>query len=169
MKKHRIRNLIVILILIIPVSVLVLSYANYKLNNIEASCSSEVVSYLFDIRNQDGTIHMDLYLDFNCDGFYIISPYTTSEYKHKEVGQNWYHYSSYGDYLFNELLFDGDTIAENQQQLVFTKGEKVVSIAILDRADGDFLNLKQGYYEIDTIFYNKVSDNRGYISTVDNN
>lgn len=169
MKKYRKRKLIVIFILIMIVSPLVLSYANYKLYNIKASCSSEVENYLFDIINQDGSLYRNLYLDFSCDGFYIISPYTTSEYKHKKVGQKWYHYYSYGSYLFNELLFDGDTISENQQQLVFIKDDKVVSIAILDRKNEDFLNLKQSYYDIDTVFYNKARDNRGYRIILDNN
>ena len=168
MKKHSIRNLIIVFIIIIPLSFLILSYGNYKLNNVNSLDSSKVESYLLDITNQDGTIGLYSYLDFDCDGFYIIGPYTPSEYKHKMVGDKRYNYISYVDYLFNELIFHGDTIAENQQQLVFVKNNKVVSVVTLNRKDGDFLKLKE-YYDIDTIFYNKVMDDGNYKTIVENN
>lgn len=156
---------IIICISILPLSI---SYIKYKINNVNSSCTTEVEMYIRDIVSQKNNIKMSEYLDIDCDGFYVISPYTTTSYKHEIVGQEWYQYNSYGSYLFNEILFDGDNLTENQQLLAFVNGGKVVSIAILDRKNGDFLMLKEKYYDINTIFTAEVDDNGYYRITVFN-
>ena len=113
-----------------------------------------VEKYLEDIHNQDGSILLNSYLDFDYDGFYIIGPYASSETKHETVGQKWYNYSSYPSYLFNEILLDGDTTDEILQQLVFMKDERIINVATVQRKDGDFVHLEKTYYKIDQLFIN---------------
>lgn len=117
--------------------------------------------YIQDIKNQNGEIYLYDYLSLKCDGFYIIGPYATSDYKHEIVGERWYHYSSYGSYLFNEILFDGDSTDEIYQELVFIKENKVISVAAIERQKGDFTRLDKNYYSIDQLFSN-VRDDRNW-------
>lgn len=166
MKKINAKKFLLISIIIIPFLALSVSYINYQINNVTSVCTLEAEAYLIDIINQKNDANMKEYLDFVCDAFYVIPPYTTTRYKHEIVGEEWYQYNSYGSYLFNELLFDGDNIAENQQLLAFIKEGKVVSVAILDRKNGDFIMLKESYFDINTKFANEVNDNGYYIITV---
>lgn len=85
------------------------------------------------------------------------------------MGDKWYQYNSYGSYLFNELLFKGDNFTEGQQQLVFVKDGNVVSIAVLDRNIGDFVILKEGYYDISTLFFNIKNNGDDYRIIIENN
>lgn len=157
MKNQKIKKIISIALLV-PLILIILSYSKYTRNNVKESCSIEVEKYVDDISNQDGSIFLNSYLDLNCDGFYIIGPYATSEYKHKMVGQRWYNYSSYPSYLINEILFHGDTTDETLQQLVFVKDKKIISVATIKRKDGDFVFLKEKYYDIDQLFTNTKND-----------
>lgn len=164
MKKYKKRNLIIITVICIPIILFIISYCNYRINNVKNSCSDEVNKYIQDISNQNGEIYLYDYLNFKCDGFYVIGPYTTSNYKHEIVGERWYHYSSYGSYLFNELLLSGDTTDEIYQELVFVKDNKVLSVATTERKKGDFTGLDERYYSIDQLFTNVGSDgNWNYI------
>lgn len=158
MKNNKIKRT-VILIILIPLILLILSYSKYARNNVKESSTAEVEKYVEDISNQDGSIFLNSYLDFTCDGFYIVGPYETSEYKHKLLGQKWYNYSSYASYLFNEILLNGDTTDEILQQLVFVKDGKVVSVATIQRKDGDFVCLKEKYYKVDKLFINNINNN----------
>ncbi len=168
MKKHRVRNFIIAAIICTPLVLLALSYGKYKFNNVEDSCSQELEKYVQDISAQDGSIFLDSYLEFNCDGFYIIGPYDTSKYKHEVVGETWYHYSSYLSYLFNEILFQGDTTDEIFQQLAFVKNEKVISVATIYRKEGDFTNLEKKYYSISQLFSNVSSDDKKWNYIIEN-
>ena len=138
--------------MLITVLLISLSYGNYISNNVKEDCSSDVEKYLDDIHNQDGSIHLNSYLGFDYDGFYIIGPYASSETKHEVVGRRWYNYSSYPSYLFNEILFHGDTTDETLQQLVFMKEERVINVATIQRKNGDFASLEKNYYKIDQLF-----------------
>ena len=153
MKKYKIKHIILV-IMLIPVLLISLSYGNYTKNNVKEDCSYNVEKYLEDIHNQDGSILLNSYLDFDYDGFYIIGPYASSETKHETVGQKWYNYSSYPSYLFNEILLDGDTTDEILQQLVFMKDERIINVATVQRKDGDFVHLEKTYYKTDQVFSN---------------
>lgn len=65
--KYLIFTVIVILFLVFSKS-----YIKYKINNINYSCTYEVKNFVLAIMNQDNAIYLKDYLDFNCDGFYII-------------------------------------------------------------------------------------------------
>jgi hypothetical protein len=160
MIRKRIIKLIGIIFFVIPIFLLMLSYTEYRSNSIVNDCSSDINSYLVDLVDQDGTVCMDTYLDFECKGFYIIRPYTTSKERHEVVGYRWYNYSSYGDYLFSELLFDGENMDEEEQELIFVDDEQVIAVAMLNRQYGDFLNLNDVYYDIDSLFY-KIDNGYG--------
>ena len=145
--------------MLLPIVLLILSYGKYSNSNVKESSTTEVEKYVKDIIDQDGSMLLSSYLDFTCDGFYIVGPYATSEYKHELLGQKWYNYPSYASYLFNETLFHGDTTDEILQQLVFVKDGKIVSVATTQRKDGDFVFLKDKSYNIDKLFINIENDN----------
>lgn len=67
------------IILSIPTIIMAFSYFDYRSNNITDTCIEEVELYLSDIKNQTGNITLEKYLDFNCDGFFVIGPYITSQ------------------------------------------------------------------------------------------
>ncbi len=170
MKKYKKRDLILITVIGMPILLVLISYCKYRFNNVNSTCSDEVNKYIQDISNQNGEIYLYDYLNFKCDGFYIIGPYSTRDYKHEIVGKRWYHYSSYLSYLFNELLFDGDTTDEIYQQIVFVKENKVISIAVIEREKGDFTRLGESYYNIGQLFSNVRDGNWHYvIEGIENN
>ena len=165
MKKQTIIKLIIIMLLVIPVILLSGLYIDYNRYNIDHVYSTEIDKYLDDLFNQEGTILMNHYLDIECDGFYIIRPYISRHEKHELVGVKWYSYQSFSDYLFGELLFNGENLAEDKQELVFINNQEVAGIALLNRKNGDFVNLTNVYHEINTIFY-KVNNGYGYYTIV---
>lgn len=156
--------LVVIVILLIPMGLFIKSYYNYSVHNVKKDCSNDVKKYLLDISDTQNGSSLKPYLEFECDGFYVIGPYTTSPYRHKAIGCKWYNYSSYSNYLFNEILFDGDCITEGQQQLVFVKDNKVVNVATINRSDCDFITKGRTYYSIQTIINIDVTDNGNIVS-----
>jgi hypothetical protein len=147
---------IVIVIIVISLAQLVSSYIKYSTNNIYDSCENELEIFLSNITINENVDSMKEYLNFECDGFYIIAPYTTTKYKEEIVGCEWYFYSNYSNYLFNELILKGDNLLESQQQLVFVKDNKVVSVAVIERRIGDFIFLEELFYDIDTMFKSEI-------------
>lgn len=71
LRKLKVKYLI-LTVITIPFLLFSQSYIKYKINNINNSCTYEVKNFVSAIMNQDNAIYLKDYLDFNCDGFYII-------------------------------------------------------------------------------------------------
>lgn len=143
-RKNIQKNLILVLFSI-ALFVIISSYTHYRSNKVTHSSSNQVEYYLENISEEP--ILLSRFLNFEWDEVYIIGPYTPNKKKHEIVGTTWYTNGTYIGYILDTYLFyDGEILADSFQELVFTRNNKVISTALLERRNGDFLNLEQHVY-----------------------
>jgi len=153
-----------IVILIIISIFLLIEYYEFSRYTIDQEINQQVLNYLIDLqKNDEESIEFNDYLDDSIDSFYIIGPYLTSDAKHKIIGQKWYNYETFSDYLFGEILFSGEDFHEGYQQLVFIGENRIMSFARVKRNKGDFLSLQGNRYEVNEQFRSIEEYNQYYM------
>lgn len=134
-------------------SYLLVEYFEFSRHRIQQDHSQKVLDYLLDLQEKnEKPLTLNKYLDESIDTFYIIGPYLTSDLNHKIVGQKWYNYETFSDYLFSEVLFSGENFDEDYQQLIFTEKSRIISFAKIKRNHGDFLSLEKNKYKVKEAF-----------------
>lgn len=155
----KIRKVILLVFMLLGlgfISMTTIAYVNYRSHVIERDLSDDFLRFVIDIRNQSGMISISDYLDFECDGFYVVGPYMTTELREKLVKKKWTIETSMVDHYFVEWAFAGDNISEAEQLLIFVNDEKPVAFARLNRSEGDFVLSSKDYYESNDILYSDV-------------
>lgn len=155
-KSFKYKNVAIKIVLLLLTSMLLfllIEYYEFSRHTIDQDVSREVSKYLLDLqKNNEKSLSLNKYLDESIETFYIIGPYLTSDIKHKIIGQRWYNYETFLDYLFSEILFSGEDFDEGYQQLIFIGKNRIISFARVKRSHGDFLSLEENKYKVNEEF-----------------
>ncbi len=145
--------MLVAFLVLILIGVVCFNYEAYTEQQITNDVSIPVASYFEAIRTFKNPVALKDYLGFDCDGFYWIGPYMSTEMRHSTVGQRWHIDKTFFSHLISESLFDYQLLPEEQQLLIFTKENKPIAYALLERSAGDLLSVSGSFVRIETQLY----------------
>lgn len=142
-----------IVIVIVCVLGIVLSYIDFRFVKIDNTHRTEFENNLTAAIKTGEIFRMDQVTKFEWDKMFISSPYESRSVIEKRVGGRWTVANTYVGYLVDRFFIELNSIDDDSlERIVFIKGDRVICDCVLQRSNGDFIEISSPLNKNEAVF-----------------